>query len=66
MAALASGRFQASEDAERRLFEKHIAPWMGRFFADMERAEAAGFYRNVGTLGRVFIDIEAEAFALPG
>jgi TorA maturation chaperone TorD len=66
MAALASGRFQASEDAERRLFEKHIAPWMGRFFADLEHAEAAGFYRNVGTLGRVFIDIEAEAFALPG
>jgi TorA maturation chaperone TorD len=66
MAALASGRFQASEDAERRLFEKHIAPWMGRFFADLERAEAAGFYRNVGTLGRAFIDIEAEAFALPG
>jgi TorA maturation chaperone TorD len=66
MAALASGRFQASEDAERSLFEKHIAPWMGRFFADLEHAEAAGFYRNVGTLGRVFIDIEAEAFALPG
>jgi TorA maturation chaperone TorD len=66
MAALASGRFQATEDAERRLFEKHIAPWMGRFFADLERAEAAGFYRHVGTLGRVFIDIEAGAFALPG
>jgi TorA maturation chaperone TorD len=66
MAALASGRFQASEDAERRLFEKHMAPWMGRFFADLERAEAAGFYRNVGTLGRVFIDIDSEAFALPG
>jgi TorA maturation chaperone TorD len=66
MAALAGGRFQASEDAERRLFEKHMAPWIGRFFADLERAEAAGFYRHVGTLGRVFIDIDSEAFALPG
>jgi TorA maturation chaperone TorD len=66
MAALAGGRFQAAGDAERRLFGKHLAPWMGRFFADLERAQAADFYRHVGTLGRVFIDIEAEAFALPG
>ena len=28
--------------------------------------KAADFYRHVGTLGRVFIDIEAEAFALRG
>ena len=48
-----------------RLFEQHLAPWIGRFFADLERAEAADFYRRVGTLGRVFIEIETEAFALP-
>ena len=47
------------------MFEKHMAPWIGRFFADLERAEAAEFYRHVGTLGRVFIEIETEAFALP-
>ena len=63
MAAL-RGAFQA-EGAERRLFEKHMAPWMGRLFADLERAEGADFYRHVGSLGRVFMDIEAEAFALP-
>ena len=34
--------------------------------ADLERAEAAGFYRRVGALGRVFMQIEVEAFALPG
>src|SRR3954454_10456483 len=66
MAALADGRFHATDDAERRLFERHMAPWIGRFFADLERAEAKSFYRHVGTLGRVFIDIEAEAFAMPG
>jgi hypothetical protein len=38
---------------------------MGRFFADLERADAAGFYRAVGLLGRVFMDIEVEAFDLP-
>ena len=66
MAGLAGGRFQATDDAERRLFERHMTPWIGRFFADLERAQAADFYRHVGTLGRVFIDIEVEAFALPG
>ncbi len=66
MAAIAGGRFQAADGAERQLFEKHIAPWMSRFFADLERAQAADFYRHVGALGRIFIDIEAEAFALPG
>jgi TorA maturation chaperone TorD len=41
-----------------------MAPWIGRFFADLERAEEADFYRRVGTLGRTFVDIESEAFAL--
>src|SRR6266446_10530976 len=36
-----------------------------RFAADLEQAEAADFYRGVGRLGRVFIDIETDAFALP-
>ena len=65
MAGLASGRFGAKSGADQQIFEKHVAPWIGRFFADLERAEAADFYRQVGTLGRVFMDIEAEAFALP-
>jgi TorA maturation chaperone TorD len=51
--------------AERDLFEQHLAPWIGRFFADLEQAEAADFYRRVGTLGRVFVEIETDAFALP-
>ena len=65
MAGLASGQLPAPEVTERTIFENHIAPWMGRFFADLERAEAAEFYKSVGTIGRIFIEIEAEAFALP-
>jgi TorA maturation chaperone TorD len=65
MASLASHRFPAPAGADRELFEQHLAPWIGRFFADLERAEAADVYRRVGTLGRVFVEIEAEAFALP-
>jgi len=65
MAGLASRRFPAPIGAERELFEQHLAPWIGRFFADLEQADAADFYRRIGTLGRVFITIETEAFALP-
>lgn len=63
MAGLASGRFPASQEAQRTFFEKHVSRWMGRLFADMEKAQAATFYRAAGTLGRVLLEIEAEAFA---
>lgn len=64
MAGLAGGGFDTPAGADRALFEKHLAPWIGRFFADLEHAKAADFYRRIGTLGRVFIDIESEAFTL--
>ena len=63
MAGLASGHFAALPEAQRAFFEKHIAPWMGRLFADMESAASAKFYRSVGALGRLFLEIESEAFA---
>jgi TorA maturation chaperone TorD len=65
MSGLAGGTLPAPEGMEHRLFEKHLAPWIGRFFTDLERAEAASFYRHVGTVGRAFVEIETEAFALP-
>jgi TorA maturation chaperone TorD len=65
MAGIAGGQVAAPGGADREIFEKHMAPWIGRFFADLERAEAADFYASVGTLGRTFVEIETEAFALP-
>ena len=65
MAGLASRRFGAPAGSDQQIFEKHLAPWIGRFFVDLERAKAANFYHHVGTLGRAFIEIETEAFALP-
>jgi TorA maturation chaperone TorD len=65
MAGVVSGRFAATPGGDRVLFEKHLAPWIGRFFSDLEQAKSADFYRAVGALGRAFIDIETEAFALP-
>ena len=65
MAGLIGGPFPAVIDKQRQVFEKHLAPWIGRFFADLAVAEAADFYRHVGTVGRLFIEIETEGFALP-
>jgi TorA maturation chaperone TorD len=65
MAGLASGQLPAPAGSDQQIFEKHMKPWIGRFFTDLESAQAARFYRPVGTIGRLFMDIEREAFALP-
>jgi TorA maturation chaperone TorD len=65
MAGLVNGKFPAGQNGDREFFDKHLRPWVGRFFADLEQAEAASFYRQVGALGSLFIEIETEAFALP-
>lgn len=65
MAGLVAGEFVAPVERQREVFERHLAPWLGHFFADLEAASAADFYRPVGTIGRLFIDIETQAFALP-
>ena len=66
MAGLVGQDLPAPLGADRELFEAHLAPWMARFFADLERGQAARFYRSVGMLGRVFMQIETEAFARAG
>jgi TorA maturation chaperone TorD len=64
MAGLAAGRFEAEPGADGRFFERHLKPWAPRFFADLETAKFARFYKPVGAIGRLFMDIEAEAFAM--
>ena len=65
MAGMASGQFPIAVGMQQQFFEKHLASWIRRFFVDLERAEAADFYRHVGTLGRLFLETETEAFRLP-
>lgn len=65
MSGLASRRLQAPAGSDRMIFDKHMASWIGRFFSDLENASAADFYKRVGALGRVYVNIEAEAFDLP-
>jgi TorA maturation chaperone TorD len=64
MAGVCAGRIAAEPGFDRAFFERHLQPWAGRFFTDLELAEGARFYKAVAAIGRVFIDIETEAFAL--
>jgi TorA maturation chaperone TorD len=63
MAGLIEGDFDAPADlaTQRTFFDAHIGPWAGQFFADLEAAKSARFYMPVGTVGRVFMEIEATA-----
>ncbi|HEY7609335.1 MAG TPA: molecular chaperone TorD family protein [Alphaproteobacteria bacterium] len=66
MGGLIVGAFGAPAGlaVQKQFFNTHLAPWAPRFFADLEKAEAARFYRPVGRVGRLLCSIEAEAFAL--
>jgi TorA maturation chaperone TorD len=66
MAGLIEGAFGEPADLteQRNFFDAHVGPWAGQFFADLESAKKAGFYVPVGTIGRVFMEIEATAFEM--
>jgi TorA maturation chaperone TorD len=64
MGGLAARRLPAPEGSDRKIFEKHLQSWAGRFFFDLEHTKSAKFYRTVGRIGRTFMEIETEAFAL--
>ena len=64
MSGFAGGRFEASAGDQGAFFARHVAPWAERFFADLERATSARLYRAVAAVGRVFIDIEMQGFAM--
>lgn len=68
MAAMIVGRFGAPVplDEQKLFFNKHIGPWAGHFFADLEGAKNAVLYGALGSVGRVFMAIEAEGFRMGG
>jgi len=66
MAGLIEGTFAESGDlvAQRQFFNAHIAGWAPQFFEDLEAAKTSRLYTPVGTIGRLFMDIEATAFGM--
>jgi TorA maturation chaperone TorD len=41
-----------------QFFQRHLAPWVAKFFADMTAAKSAIFYRSVGQFGETFFELE--------
>ena len=64
MAGLIRGQFSRSFTLAEQasFFKKHLAPWAGLFFNDLESAKNAVFYAPVGSIGKVFMDIESKSF----
>ena len=66
MAGMITGRFGAvaTLDDQKTFFNRHIAPWAGHFYSDLEAAKNSVLYASVGAAGRVFMEIEAEGFRM--
>ena len=61
-----TGRFgePARLEDQKQFFNRHISPWAGHFFSDLEGAKNSVLYAPIGAIGRVFIEIEQEAFRM--
>jgi len=66
MSGLITGSYGAPADLaeQRRFFDTHIGCWAPRFFEDLQGAQSAVLYMPVGTIGRLFMAIEAQAFEM--
>ena len=51
-------------DVQRRFFERHVATWMRAFFADLQTAGSARFYRAVGQFGGQFMTFEMQYLSI--
>ncbi|WP_040474423.1 TorD/DmsD family molecular chaperone [Marinobacter algicola] len=66
MAGIIAGEFLCDSDqpSQKAFFDAHLAKWAELFFTDLEQAQSAVFYAPVGSLGRAFMAVEADAFAI--
>jgi TorA maturation chaperone TorD len=49
---------------KKTFYNKHIGPWARHFFMDLEGAKNSVLYASVGLVGRMFMEIEREAFRM--
>jgi TorA maturation chaperone TorD len=65
MAGLASRQFGAGLADEKAFFTRHVEPFAGRLFADLESCASTPFYKAAARVGAAFVSIESQGFALP-
>ena len=66
MAGLITGEFGevASLDEQKRFFDAHVGSWAKHFFKDLEGARSSVLYAALGSVGRIFMEIEEVAFTM--
>ena len=66
MSGLIIGRYGAplNLSGQREFYGAHLESWAGHFFKDLEAAKESRLYQPLGTIGRLFMEIETEAFAM--
>ena len=66
MAGIITDEFACDSDlaSQKAFFDAHLGKWAELFFSDLEEAQNAVFYAPVGSLGKAFMAVEAQAFAI--
>jgi TorA maturation chaperone TorD len=49
---------------QKAFFNKHVSPWAGHFFSDLEAAKNSVLYASVGAVGKAFMAVEVESFRM--
>lgn len=66
MAGLIEGNYgdPLSLPEQKAFFNKHVDSWANHFFKDLEEAKKSVLYAPLGTVGRLFMNIEQGAFEM--
>ena len=66
MAGFIDGTYGAplSLEQQKQFFNPHVNSWAPHFFSDLEGAKNSVLYAPLGTIGRLFMKIEQEAFEM--
>ena len=66
MAGFIEGAYGAplSLDEQKQFFAPHVHSWAPHFFSDLEGAKYSVLYAPLGTIGRLFMKIEQDAFEM--
>jgi TorA maturation chaperone TorD len=55
---------ESSLSEQQNFFDKHMLPWIGRFFVDLGKAKSANFYQAVAQFGAAFNELEKQYLSM--
>ncbi len=51
-------------DEQRNFYQKHLLPWLARFYDDLGKARSAEFYKTVARFGAAFNQLESSYLSM--